>query len=301
MRFVVRWLSAHRKQARAAVTLSAAVAILAALASPLDGCCTDCGRLSRVGAATYTGPATSSSGSSQGAATVTTGQTSAQARSGRTGSSDSQSQQAALPAGAEAVGSAFYINPKGQLLTAWAQVQKCRKIAILADFEFRDAAVVVGNPLNGLAILDSGVPRSTHAFIRTGPVAEGEAIIAFAHPILDGISLPLEAATGVVSSAASPDGVYGVVQSSAVLGDESGGGPIVDDRGDVIGIVVPKMSSGWPDDVTYGISNSLILQFGARAGVEFWERAAAGIGDAGRDADAVPHAGDYTVPVICFR
>ncbi len=261
---------------------AAAVAILAALTG---GCCTDCGELSRVGAAIYTGPAPGAGRSPPRAAPA------ARARG---------TAPASLPSGAVAVGSAFYVNPKGQLLAAWAEVQSCRKVAILVDYEFRDVAVVAGNSLSALAVLDSRRPSATHAFVRTAPVVEGEAIRAFAHPILDGISLPLEAASGVVRSAASPDGVYGVVQNSAVLDYASVGGPLVDERGDVIGIVAPKLNRRWPDDVGYGISNSLILQFAAASRVEMWEGAAAGIGDAA-PAGRAPPAADYTVPVICFR
>jgi S1-C subfamily serine protease len=273
---------AHRPRRTAALAL-----VLAALALPLDGCCTNCGALSRVGAATYTGPASTRPSST----------TARRAPSAKPPVPTRGTAPAAVPAGAEAVGSAFYVNPKGQLLTAWAEVQGCRKVAILVDYEFRDVAVVAGSPLSALAVLDSRSPSATYGFFRTAPVAEGETVSAFAHPILDGISMPLESASGVVRSTASPDGVYGIVQSSAVLDYASVGGPLVDDHGNVIGIVAPKLSAGWPDDVAYGVSNSLILQFGAGVGVEIWERAAGGVGDAG----AAPQAADYTVPVICFR
>jgi hypothetical protein len=95
--------------------------------------------------------------------------------------------------------------------------------------------------------------------------------------------------------------VYGIVQSSALLDSASAGGPIVDERGDVIGIVVPELSASWPDDTGYGIGNSLILQFGASTGIELWERAAAGVGDAGAANGTASYPGNYTVPVICSR
>ena len=115
------------------------------------------------------------------------------------------------------------------------------------------------------------------------------------------MSLPLDATTGVVRSSTSPDGIKGIVQDSAVLDGEGAGGPIVDERGDVVGIIVRRLSKAWPGDVGYGISNSVIFKFCAAAGVEIWERATAGSGDGVPGKDAAPYAGDYTVPVICFR
>jgi hypothetical protein len=200
--------------------------------------------------------------------------------------------------GAEAMGSAFYINQKGQLLTTWAEVRGCRRVAILVNFEFRDTVVVSSHPLRGLAVLDSRTASPVHAYFRAGPITLGEAVSTYAHPILDGISLPLEEASGVVRKTSSPDGVYGIVQSTALPDPAAAGGPIIDARGDVIGIVVQKLNADWPDDTGYGIANALILQFASSAGVEIWERATAGIGDAGAPA---PDAAAYTVPVICFR
>lgn len=277
----------HPKRARGLLRAAALAAVLGALALPTEGCCTNCGALSRVGAATYTGPAVT-----RPAAT-----TARRAPAAKPAVPTRGTAPAAVPAGAEAVGSAFYVNPKGQLLTAWSEVQGCRKVAILVDYEFRDVAVVAGSPLSALAVLDSRSPSATYGFFRTAPVTEGEAVSAHAHPILDGISMPLASASGVVRSTASPDGIYGILQSSAVLDYASVGGPLLDDHGNVIGIVAPRLSAGWPDDVAYGVSNSLILQFGASAGVEIWERAAGGVGDAGGG----PGAEAYTVPVICFR
>jgi S1-C subfamily serine protease len=291
-------LSGPRRQTeRGRRGLPAAAAFLAlALALPLDGCCVDCSALSRAGAVAYTGPAATAR-----SAPATRPADSRGARAGSTGTAGAPTQQAAVPSGAEAVGSAFYINPKGQLLTTWAVVRQCRRVAVLVDYEFQDATVIASHPLRGLAVLDSRRPTAVHAYLRTDPVAPGERITAFAHPILDGISLPLEAASGTVSSTSSPDGVYGILQSSALSDSDAVGGPIVDARGDVIGIVVPKLVAGWPGEAAYGIGNALILQFGAAAGVEIWERAGAGMGDIVPAAGAAPYAGDYTVPVICFR
>ena len=290
MRSLIPTPGRHRTETRRLIASVVTAAVLTALAAPLDGCCTDCGRLSRVGAATYTGPATTAGGSPGGAGA-----------SAAAGGGSAGTPAAALPRGAEAVGSAFYINPKGQLLTTWMEIRGCQRVAILVDYEFRDAAVLSSHPLRGLAVLDSRSASPVHAYFRTGPIAPGETVSAFAHPILDGISLPLEAASGVVRATSSPDGVYGIMQSSALPDVTAAGGPIVDEAGDVIGIAVPKLNAGWPDDTGYGIASALILQFASSAGVETWERTGAGFGDAGAPAGMAPYAGDYTVPVICFR
>ena len=260
----------------------------------LAGCCTDCVRLSELGAASYSGPATTSGGSSQ------------PRKQGPSAGPSAQKKSVAVntplapppPSGAAAVGSAFYVNPKGQLLTTWQEVRDCRKVAVLVDYEYRDATVIASNPLSGVVVLHAGISSSRHAVFRTADVSEGEEVSAFAHPILDGISLPLDVATGVVRRSTSPDGISGILQYSAAVDDGGAGGPIVDKHGVVVGIIVHPLSRAWPGGVGYGVSSSVILKFSAAAGVEMWERAT-GPGTAG--AESASYAGDYTVPVICFR
>lgn len=204
-----------------------------------------------------------------------------------------------FPVGAEAVGSAFYVNADGILLTTWNEVRGCRSVAILVDYEFSPVRVVAGNPLSGLAFLGTSKPGAAHAVLRTDAASEGERISAFAHPVLDGISLPLEVSNGVVRSTTGPDGVAGILQSSAVSDDQSAGGPIVDRRGYVIGIIMPKLSAAWPDSVGYGIGASLILKFGSDTGVALAARGRDG-GDASSQGPPTD-ADRYTVPVICSR
>ena len=259
----------------------------------LSACCTDCARLSELGAASYSGPATTSGSKSQ------------PRKQGASAGPSAQNKNVTLntptvppPSGAAAVGSAFYVNPKGQLLTTWEEVRDCRKVAVLVDYEYRDATVMASNPLSGVAVLHAGISSSRHAVFRTADVSEGEEVSAFAHPILDGISLPLDVATGIVRRSTSPDGISGILQYSAMVDDGGAGGPIVDRQGDVVGIVVHPLSRAWPGDVGYGVSSSLILRFSAAAGVELWERAT---GSATAGPEGASFAGDYTVPVICFR
>jgi S1-C subfamily serine protease len=193
------------------------------------------------------------------------------------------------------------VNPKGQLLTTWEEIHDCHKVAVLVDYEYRDTAVVAGNSLSGLAVLRALISSQRYAVLRTGAVAEGEEIRTFAHPIQDGISLPLESETGTVRDSTGPDGIEGVFQHTAILDGGGTGGPIVDKSGNVVGIVVHPLSKKWPTAVGYGISNTAIVKFTEAAGIEIWEQAAAGVSNTAMAESAVSDASSYTVPVICFR
>lgn len=290
------WLRGALRSLRSARVHACAVFSVSSLS--LAACCTDCMRLSELGAVSYSGPATMSG---------TKSRTSAQGSSAGASTQKKTPAENALyapripPTGAEAVGSAFYVNPKGQLLTTWEEIRDCHKVAVLVDYEYRDATVVASNPLSGLAVLRVPISSQIYAVLRTSAVADGEGISAFAHPIQDGISLPLEGATGTVRASTSPDGIEGVIQHSAILDGGGTGGPMVDKRGDVVGIIVHPLSKKWPTDVGYGISTAAILKFTAAARIEIWERPAAGSSNAAIAESSASNADGYTVPVICFR
>lgn len=251
---------------------------LLALALPLlvGACCQECTRLSQMGAVSAVGAAPTSA---------------ALAPNGSTGAPSSGSTPAVVGGGAEAVGAAIYVNAAGDLLTTWDQVADCRKLAVLDDSALLPAKVLAANPLRSLALLRTGRPTTVFARFRAAPPALGSTVHAVAYPILDGVPLPVAAASGSLRSASSPTGVDGIFQSSAVIAGQSPGGAVVDQQGEVIGITVARLEEDWPTGFTYGIATQPILRFTDAAGVELAESA----------ATPTAAANDFIVPLICFR
>lgn len=277
----------------------AGLAVVLASALALAGCGSSGDDLSKIGAATYRGPV------SAGKSAQTSGQAPAGSQTAQAGKSKkaltAPVEPSTLGAGAEAVGNAFYINNAGQLLTTWEQVGNCRRVAILDNFELRHVTVMAGNPLSGLAVLDARETTAIYALFRATPPRPGEGVTAFVHPISDGLFMPLDPTKGAMRSPDGADGATAILQTTAFRADQSAGGPIVDDSGNVLGVTVGKLSPDWPGEIGYGISTEMILRFTASAAVGVWTAEMGGQGDASSPQAAAPYAGDYTVPVICFR
>jgi S1-C subfamily serine protease len=271
-----------------------------ALAFPLSGCCTDCAELGQLGAVSYSGPAAKSATRSQGYQDASTGDRLRQDQ-GRASISSKIPSEPSEQVGTEAIGAAFYVNTRGDLLTTADQIRNCRKVAILDEYEFRDVTVVANNPLNGLTLLRTGNANAAHATFRITSATAGEPVSAFSYPIVEGLFTPLEVSKGTVESIGRRVEETNVLAVSALPTGRAVGGPIVDQRGDVIGITVPKLNTAWPGHVTYGISSALVLRFlnALRIETSMQDIAAAGAGAPEKYRAA--YAGDYTVPVICLR
>lgn len=261
----------------------------------LEACCPDCARLSRLGALSARGPV--ASGSIQGYPEGTA------APIGSIG--DGQPGIAMPPddsiVGGQAVGAGIYVNRDGDVLTTWDQIRACRRVAILDDYQLLAAAVVAGNPIRSLAILRTGRPVQAHATFQSVVPTAGATIHEFTYPIMDGVPLPLTQVPGVLRDTRSPDGIPGILQSSALIDGQSPGGPIVDQRGDVVAITVAKLEGHWPAGSSYGIGSVPISRFASAAGLEIRTQAAAWPTAFGETQNMAQKVGDYIVLVICFH
>jgi S1-C subfamily serine protease len=268
---------------------------------PLAGCCADCADLSRIGAASYAGPAIGPVSSSDASEPASGRRQLTQAAKTGSGQSKTPSQPAEMSAGTEAVASGFYVDNQGHLLTVWVEVRNCPKLAVLDDYEFRPAILVDANPLSGLALLRVAAPKNVHPVFRDRSLSNGERVSAFSYPIVDGLIMPIEVVKSNVRSETSPDGTIGVFELGSPLDGRAAGGPIIDHRGDVVGIAVPRLNANWPSDRAYGIAGAPMLQFLSAAGIRVSTRNGAGAGNTLSAQDAASYAGDYTSPVICPR
>ena len=174
-------------------------------------------------------------------------------------------------------------------------------MAVLDNFELLHVTLIAGNSLSALAILDAKRSSPAHAVFRASPLVAGERVSALSYPIVDGMFMPLEIADGIVRSPIGPQGIMGIVQSTAISDGQSAGGPLIGESGEVVGIVIDKLSPDWRSEIGYGVSVELIQRLFSSIGVDVSAPESMGQGDAPTQQAAVRDAGDYMVPVICFR
>jgi S1-C subfamily serine protease len=140
-------------------------------------------------------------------------------------------------------GTGFFINARGQVLTAAHVVHDCPVIAVKVDGKATDAKLVAESLLLDLAVIDTSVTSAHSLPLRIGTTYDlGEGVTNVGFP-LDGVLAGSPNVTrGNISSRAALAGSLGQFQFSAPVQPGSSGGPVVSDTGELLGVTVGTLS-----------------------------------------------------------
>jgi S1-C subfamily serine protease len=133
-----------------------------------------------------------------------------------------------------------------------------------------------------LALLEprNSVPQKLHqknfGSLRDSDVELGEKLLVSGYPFGDALSSSLKVTTGVVSSTLGLFNNVAQFQMDAAIQPGNSGGPIYDDRGNIVGVVVSRLnkismlkaSGTLPENTNFGIKSSSVLKFVRAAGIE---------------------------------
>jgi S1-C subfamily serine protease len=158
-----------------------------------------------------------------------------------------------------ATGSGFVIDSNGTLLTNWHVVENASKVTVSFEHSKTVEAHVVGkNPSQDLAVLKIPTEGLTLRSLDLGDsssVEVGEPVVAIGNPF--GLSRTLT--TGVISALqreiTAPNGfsIDNVLQTDAPINPGNSGGPLLNGKGQVIGITSQIETGGGGSDGNIGI------------------------------------------------
>lgn len=165
------------------------------------------------------------------------------------------------------VGTGFYITSKGTLLTNNHVVEGCKELKIPVDNA--SAKLLVADRANDLAVLSQEAKGKSFLKLSGDGAKQGEEIFVFGYP-LDGF-LPTSGnvTTGIVSALAGPSNNSSLIQITAPVQPGNSGGPVLDKKGNVVGVVVgkadalkvAKVTGDIPQNVNFAISDKTAKSF----------------------------------------
>jgi uncharacterized protein len=179
------------------------------------------------------------------------------------------SKSGVLDSNPAASGSGFFISDDGYLITNYHVVKDAAQVRLVTSAGFIAANVVQVDAANDIALLKADGRFATLPILpsRTAQLGSTVATIGFPDIGLQGFAPKLAKGEIASLSGASDDPRY--FQISVPVQPGNSGGALVDERGNVIGIVSAKLdasvalaaSGALPENVNYAVKSSLLLSF----------------------------------------
>lgn len=209
---------------------------------------------------------------------------------------------------ASTVGSGFVVSAAGGILTNAHVVSACEVIRVTTGAgEQHTALLAAADPQSDLALLWSrGRFPSVAAFRLARPLRLGEEIVALGYPLHGLLASGVNVSTGTVSALAGIANDSTKVQISAPVQPGNSGGPVLDLRGAVVGIVVSKLDAikmakaigDIPQNVNFAIKADVARLFLEAQGVSLQSAQA---GTQRSKADVAATGREFTVLVECLK
>ncbi len=141
-------------------------------------------------------------------------------------------------------GTGFFINKDGQILTAAHVINECLITKAQIGDKITMATTLYKSNLLDVAVLSTETPTKSFLKIRKKPILKlGEKVTTVSYPLKGLLEASPNLTIGNVSSKMALKGSLGLFQFSAPIQPGSSGGPIVSDKGEVIGIVTSTLNS----------------------------------------------------------
>jgi serine protease Do len=166
-------------------------------------------------------------------------------------------------------GTAFFVTEDGALVTSEHVIQGCSKVAIkTSDGAILEVRIVAQDAANDLAILKADKTVLKVAALRIG-VRLGEGVEAFGFPHADILSSSGNFTLGNVTALSGMGDDSRFIQMSAPVQAGNSGGPLLDQNGNLVGVVAAKLDAlkvvlkdgDLPQNVNFAVKSAILATF----------------------------------------
>jgi S1-C subfamily serine protease len=201
-------------------------------------------------------------------------------------------------------GTGFFISSDGYIVSAFHVVQDAREInVVLRSGESLRADVKGSDEANDLALLKVRHHASPLPVVSSKDVAVGDQVITIGYPLVEIEGQEQKTTFGRVNALSGAEDDVRFIQMDVPIQPGNSGGPLIDSRGRVVGIVTRTLdpaallreADAVPQNTNYAVKSDYLLPLMVHYEVEP-ARARAGAPD--RESDIVKHVRDSIVMIV---
>jgi FOG: TPR repeat, SEL1 subfamily len=179
------------------------------------------------------------------------------------------SSTAVLRSRPESSGSGFFITDDGFLVTNEHVIKDAVQIRLITNAGLNEARVVKVDSANDLALLKAEGKFPALSVVASRAVRLGSTVATVGFPNIGLQGFAPKLAKGDIAALTGPEDDARFFQISAPVQPGNSGGALVDERGNVVGVVSAKLSAratlftsgSLPENVNYAVKSSFLLSF----------------------------------------
>ncbi len=176
-------------------------------------------------------------------------------------------------------GSGFFVNNQGKIVTNKHVISECLSISVTVDGRERPAKILHSDENIDIAILDTGM--SEVDYIKIQPSNEkirlGEEIITIGFPLHGVLSSDPSITTGNISSLSGLENDKNNIQISSPIQPGNSGGPLLNKKGYLVGVVQSKLNTlrlaqytgDIAQNVNFAVNTSALIQVLDESGIKY--------------------------------
>ncbi len=171
-----------------------------------------------------------------------------------------------VPAGS---GSGFFVLKDGTVITNYHVIEGCELNKVSYKGSQSEAKVLSIDKVNDIAILKTNINPQTAFSVSNEDVSLLEDVVVAGYPLGKQISSAIKTHKGVVTALAGAGDNYSYFQTDAAINQGNSGGPIINQKGNVVGIAVQTWIEEGVQGVHFGIKSSTLKTFASANGLKF--------------------------------
>ena len=171
-----------------------------------------------------------------------------------------------VPAGS---GSGFFVSKDGTVITNYHVIEGCELNKVSYKGSQSEAKVLSIDKVNDIAILKTNIKPITAFAVSNEDVSLLEDVVVAGYPLGKQISSAIKTHKGVVTALAGAGDNYSYFQTDAAINQGNSGGPIINQKGNVVGIAVQTWVEEGVQGVHFGIKSSTLKTFANANGLRF--------------------------------
>jgi len=170
---------------------------------------------------------------------------------------------------AAASGSGFFVSNSGNIITNHHVIEGCNVVKVNFKGSAVEAKTLAIDKVNDIAILKANIKPDKVYSVSNEDVSLLEDVIVAGYPLGKKVSSAIKTHKGVVTSLAGAGDNYSNFQTDATINQGNSGGPIMNQKGNVVGIAVATWVEEGVQGVHFGIKSSTLKTFASANGLRF--------------------------------